>query len=490
MCGIIGIFGKNDVSQQVYKGLRHLQHRGQSSSGFIMYDGNIYPKKEAGFVSNLIHGYHNERDMLSDHGGYLGLGHTRYSTFGSDDSESLKKNAQPEYLINPFVAACHNGNIINGQEVLTKVSRPPRTDCDIQYLLLPMAEQLPYFPKIDFEALVKAGARIMNWVKGSYSTLFLTVGKNEPYLVAITDPHKVRPLVVGHKDDTWYLASESAVLTRMGVKEFRDVDAGTVMSVNPQEDKPQEKKLYRKKKYHCMFEWIYFADPASWIEGRSVHRVRVEIGKDLGRRTAPEDADIVVPVPESGRRYAIGFSAGSGIPIEEGLKKDKKDRAFIMQTQEQRDKKAEDNMVAIDAAIDGKNVVLTDDSLVRGTNITRVIEKVRNAGANKVHVRIGCPPLVAPCYLGIDMRSKKEFIAVDNQKNRMRSEEEIAERVGADSLAYGDIDTLRKVIVGGCEERDICTGCINFPKGYPPDLLEDVKKFYKMDKGRRDRAYE
>lgn len=490
MCGVIGIFGTDSVSYDIYKGLMHLQHRGQSSVGFITYDGNIYPKKNAGLVPNLVKGYQSEHDMLNDHPGPVGIGHTRYSTSGGDTPEALKRNAQPEYIINPFIAACHNGNIINGKEVLQHCSRRPRTDCDIQYLLLPMAENLPPFTKIDFDSITEVAYDVMNLVKGSYSALFLTASKKEPYLVAMTDPHKIKPLVVGRKGDTWYIASESAVLKRLGAKDITDVDAGTVMSVRPGDEKPIVKRLVKKRKYLCMFEYIYFADPASWIEGRSVHKVRVEIGMDLGLRTAPEGADIVVPVPESGRRYAIGFSHATGIPIEEGLKKDKNHRAFILQTQEEREKKAKDNMEAIDAAVDGKSVVITDDSLVRGTNIKQVIKKLRDAGARKIHVRIGCPPLIAPCYLGIDMRSKYEFIAYDHEKNRIRSEEEIAKLIGADSLAYGTIKTLRKAIIGAKEDCGLCTGCINFPEGYPKDMRDLVTDLYAKDKGSSCRAYE
>lgn len=489
MCGIIGIYGVDNISSQLFRGLKALQHRGQSSAGFITYDGNIYPKKNSGFVENLARMYESEEEMLGDHPGPIGIGHTRYSTSGADTADALKRNAQPEYLINPFIAACHNGNIFNKQEILGLCHRTPRTDCDIQLLLLPMAQELPNFTKIDFDTIVDAGQRVMDLVKGSYSTLFLTAGKHVPYLVGITDPHKIRPMVMGWNGAAWVVASESSVLRKLGVTEFQDVDSGTVLSFQPGEDKPLAKKISKKKKHHCMFEYIYFADPASWIEGVSVHRVRVKMGEELGRRTAPK-ADIVVPVPESGRRYAIGFSSSSGIPIEEGLKKDKSHRAFIMQTQSQREKKAQDNMDAVDAALDGKDVVVIDDSLVRGTNIKRVIQKIRAAGAKKVHVRIGCPPLVAPCFLGIDMRSKKEFVAIDQDSNEPRPVDEIAEMIGADSLAYGDIRALRSAIIGTCEDCDLCTGCIDFPNGYPEDMREVVQRLYSQDTDGGCRAYE
>lgn len=474
----------------IYNGLRHLQHRGQSSAGFIVYDGNIYPKKDYGFVENLTWGYRQEARLAEDHPGHIGIGHTRYSTAGADTKEELKRNAQPEYLVNPFIAACHNGNIINGREVSGSIEKKPRTDCDIQWLLLPMAQELPPFTKISFDNLIDASERVMTMAKGSYSALFMTASKKRPYLVAMTDPHKIRPLVMGQKEDgSWYVSSESSVLKQLGVKEFKDVAPGTMISFNPDNPEPKQKRLVKKKQYACMFEYIYFADPASWIEGRSVHQVRVKIGEVLGRKTAPEDADIVVPVPESGRRFAIGFSQGSGIPLEEGLRKDRNHRVFILQSQGKREAKVRDNLVAIDAALDGKSVVLTDDSLVRGTNIKSVIQKVRDAGARKVHVRIGCPPLVAPCYLGVDMRSKKEFIAIKDD-GEYRSDEEIAEIIGADSLAYGWIGTLKEAVGFDPDDRELCNGCINFPDGYPPEMRENVQQMYDADIGSSCRAYE
>jgi len=226
-----------------------------------------------------------------------------------------------------------------------------------------------------------------------------------------------------------------------------------------------------------MFEYVYFADPVSWIEKISVHNARVALGHALCKE-CPVKADIVVPVPESGRRYGIGFSHESGIPIEEGLKKDRKERSFIMQTQEQRNNLAERNLSAVDAALDGKEVVITDDSLIRGTNIKRVIRKIREAVAKKVHVRIGCPPVVAPCYLGIDMRSKTEFVAVDHEKNELRDWDDIAKDIGADSLGYSSIKALRSAIMGASDEFDLCTGCLDFLKGYPSDMREDVQRLY------------
>ena len=488
MCGIIGIYGDHNVALDLYYGLRALQHRGQSAVGIITYDGNIYPEKESGLVSNLMKNYEDNSKFIEDHPGTIGIGHTRYSTFGSDDPKELKRNAQPEYIVNPFISTCHNGNIYNGTELLGHFNRTPRTDCDVQYLLLLMAQGLPPFIKIAFDNIVEAGEYVMSKVKGSYSALFLTAGKTRPFLIGMTDPYKIRPMVIGKKDNNWYITSESMVLKQMGVTEFHDVDSGTIVTVSPDDDKPMFKKVIKKRKHLCMFEYVYFADPVSWIQGVSVHNARVALGRALYKE-CPVKADIVVPVPESGRRYAIGFNHESGIPIEEGLKKNKKERAFIMQTQQLRDDLAEQGLSAVDAAIDGKDVVVTDDSLIRGTNIKRVIRKLREAGANKVHVRIGCPPIIAPCYLGIDMRSKKEFIAVNKKTQEIRAWDEIAIEIGADSLGYCSVKTLKDTIIAGSEDFELCTGCIDFPNGYPPDMRQDVICLAKQASG-VGRAYE
>ena len=480
MCGVIGIHGDDSISSELYNGLLGLQHRGQSAVGIITYDGHIHPEKEAGLVTQLMKGYDSEIDFGEDHPGYVGIGHTRYSTSGGDDRKGLKRNAQPEYIVNPFMAACHNGNIYNGQEIQAQCTRKPRTDCDIQHLLLPMADAMPTYTRIDFDNIIESGAMVMERLKGSYSALFLTVGRERPFMYAMTDPYKVRPLVIGRKDNKWYIASESMVLKRLGVNEFTDVDSGTILTVTPGDEKPEVKRIIKKKKHLCMFEYVYFADPVSWIEGISVHNTHVALGKSLCK-DCPVQADLIVPIPESGRRYGIGFSHESGIPLEEGLKKDRKERAFIMQTQEQRNKWAERNLSAVDAALDGKNVVLTDDSLIRGTNISRVIRKVREAGAKKVHVRIGCPPIVAPCYLGIDMRSKTEFIAIDQEKNELNSWDNISDEIGADSLGYNSLEALRRTIIGTRDEIELCTGCLNFPNGYPPDMREDVLNLSEKD---------
>ncbi len=468
MCGIVGIIGNKPVSRLIYHSLFSIQHRGQSSAGMLMYDGNINVTKDAGLVREIF-----DDEKKIDAPGYIGLGHTRYSTAGMDDMESLKRNAQPEYLVNPFLAAVHNGNIFNCTDISKMTDRAPRTECDIQSLLLPMADKL-YKKELDIDIILNACKDLMRIVKGSYSALFLADSGNNPYLFAMTDPYKIRPLVLGKQNGTYCLTSETRVFKKINFEYIKDIPGGSVIIID-KEGNVFEKQLIKKKERPCMFEFVYFAKPDSRINGKSVHNVRGRIGKFLAKDYSVK-ADIVVPVPESGRHYATGYATESGIPLDEGIMKDKDERSFIQQTQESRDKVVEEGLSYLRSVLSDKRVVLIDDSIVRGTNIRKLVQGIRDAGAKEVHVRIGCPPLIAPCYLGIDMRSKKEFIARDKDGN-IKNVEEINKEIGADSLAYCSIKSLNKAI-----GFDTCKGCIDFPDGYPKEMREDVLNLFRQDK--------
>ncbi|EMR75317.1 glutamine phosphoribosylpyrophosphate amidotransferase [Thermoplasmatales archaeon SCGC AB-540-F20] len=363
MCGIIGIIGGRPVSHLVYHGLFSVQHRGQSSAGKLTYDGNIHVTKDVGLVRDVF----NEGKKI-DTPGNIGIGHTRYSTAGMDDIESLKRNAQPEYLVNPFLATVHNGNIYNCSEMAKKTKRKPRTVCDIQWLLLTMADNL-YKKELNVDIIFDACEKVMRQVKGSYSALYLADSGENPFLFAITDPRKIRPLVLGQSDDMYCLTSETRVFKKINFEYVKDIPGGSVVIVD-KKGNIYEKQIIKKQELPCMFEFVYFAKPDSRINGRSVHKVRDEIGRLLAKEQ-PVEADIVVPVPESGRRYAHGFSRESGIPIDEGIMKDKDERSFIHQTQEIRDKVVEEGLSFLRSVLKGKRVVLLDDSIVRGTNIKK-----------------------------------------------------------------------------------------------------------------------
>ena len=475
MCGIAGIIGGKPVSRLIYHSLFSVQHRGQSAAGMLIYDGNIHVTKDAGLVREIL----NEESKI-DIPGNVGIGHTRYSTAGMDDLKSLKYNAQPEYLVNPFLACAHNGNIFNCNLIDKFTKRKPRTECDVQCLLLPIADSL-YKKEITPELIFDACEKLMKNIKGAYSALFLADSGDNPYLFAMTDPYKIRPLVLGKKDGLYCLTSETRVFKKINFEYVKDIPGGSVIIIDTKGN-IFEKQIIKKPERPCMFEFVYFAKPDSRIDGRSVHDVRANMGRLLAREY-PVEADIVVPVPESGRHYATGYARESGIPLDEGIMKDKDERSFIQQTQESRDKVVEEGLSYLRSVFNGKRVVLIDYSIVRGTNIRKLIKGIREAGAKEVHVRIGCPPLIAPCYLGIDMRSKKEFIARDKD-GKIKSWDEINKEIGADSLAYTSLKSLREAI--GFET---CRGCIDFPGGYPTDWKDDVLKLFKKDK-KGIRAYE
>ncbi len=467
MCGIVGIIGKQPVSCLLYHSLLSLQHRGQSSAGKLTYDGNIHVYKDAGLVRDV---FNNESKINTP--GNIGIGHTRYSTAGMDDVASLSKNSQPEYIVNPLLAAVHNGNIYNGSEVAKKTQRKNRTDCDIQWLLLPIADEL-YKKELSVDVITEACKKVMKTAKGSFSALFVSDSGENPYLFAITDPHKIRPLVLGKKDGMYCLTSETRVFKKIGFEYVKDIRGGSVIIIDPAGN-IFEKQIIKKQEHPCMFEFVYFAKPDSRINGRSIHKTRDEIGRILAQEH-PVDADIVVPIPESGRRYALGYSRESKIPIDEGIMKDKDERSFIQQTQESREKIVAEGLSYIRSVVGGKKVVILDDSIVRGTNIRKLVTGLKDAGAKEVHVRIGCPPLIAPCYLGIDMRSRKELIA-RCKDGSIKPVNEICKEIGADSLGYLSIKGLQKAI--GFET---CRGCIDFPNGYPKEMQKDVLEMFKKD---------
>lgn len=397
-----------------------------------------------------------------------------------DDVQSLKLNAQPEYLVNPFLACVHNGNIYNCPEINRTTDRKPRTACDVQCLLLPMADML-YKKELSIDLIFESCKHLMKIVKGAYSALFVADSGEHPYLFALTDPYKIRPLVLGKTNGMYCLASETRVFKKINFEYVKDIPGGSVVIIDT-EGNIYEKQIIKKKEKPCMFEFVYFAKPDSSINGRSIHDVRFELGRRLAR-DYPVKADVVVPVPESGRHYATGYSMESKIPLDEGIMKDKDERSFIQQTQESRDKVVEEGLSFLSPVLENKRVVLIDDSIVRGTNIRKLVAGLRNSGAKEVHVRIGCPPLIAPCYLGIDMRSKKEFIA-RGKDDRIKTWDEIAKEIGADSLAYTSIEGLKKTI-----GSDICKGCIEFPEGYPEEMREDVIKLFNSNR-HGARAYE
>ncbi len=451
-CGVAGFISSSQVSKTIYFSLRALQHRGQESAGIATHDGKMRIVKGMG----LVHRVFNEQNL-----GYLkgnvGIGHVRYSTMG----ESIEENAQPIYVYTPLheVAVAHNGEIVNVNELksfLAEKGSAFTTRSDSEVIARIIAYELTRGDVVD--ALVRSVRKL----RGSFSLVILI----DDRLFAIRDPLGIRPLVLGKVDSGFGVASESVAFYSIGGKPVRDVQSGEILELTDEGFKTHY--VFRKKHHaHCMFEYVYFARADSTIDGKNVYEVRRRIGRNLAREH-PVEADFVVPVPDSGRAHAIGFSEESRIPYGEGLMKNRYvERTFILPSQESRVREITMKLNPVSSVVRGKRIVLVDDSIVRGNTMRKIVQMLRDAGATEVHVRIGSPPIIAPCYLGIDMKTRDQFIATG------KSVEEIARELGADSLGYVSIDGLINAI--GMPRNYICLGCLTGE--YPVQITGEKIRF-------------
>ncbi len=442
-CGIVGMYsyGKSDVSFELFSGLIAVQHRGQDSAGIASYDGaRINMIKNVGLVADAMPG-----ESYRQAAGFAGIGHVRYPTIGV----SFAQDAQP--MVKKFgkleVALAHNGNIANYGTLRARLEKENdlllETTCDTELVLWVFGTELEKTGDV-FAAVKKC----MDILDGSYSMVAVT---SRGEVVAFRDPLAIKPLVYGKTDKGIFFASESVALDINGFKLARDLKPGEVMVVSA---KGTESKVVMppKRTAHCMFEYVYFARPDSVMDGRLVYDVRIELGKRLARQK-PIRADMVVPVPDTARAAAEGYSQESKIPVVEGLIKNRYvGRTFIMPSQAKREAAVRLKLNAIAGKLAGKKVVLIDDSIVRGTTMGPIVRLVRAAGAKQVHVRITCPPIISPCFYGIDIPTYRELIAT-----RM-SVAEIGKSIGADSLDYLTVDNLVESI--GMQKGELCLGCI------------------------------
>jgi amidophosphoribosyltransferase len=438
-CGVFGIFSNNDidVASITYYGLYALQHRGQESAGIAVSDGrelNCY--KEMGLVSEVF----NEA-VLSGLKGKAAIGHVRYSTTGSSNVQ----NAQP--LVSKFklgaIAIGHNGNLVNAdviKELLEDGGTVFQTTIDSEVIVNLIARGAR-------KGIERALVDAIQAVKGSYAIVLLTEDK----LIGIRDPHGIRPLCIGSLNGDYILSSESCALDAVGADFIRDVKPGEIVII----DKDGMKSIDFVERINCetcAFEYVYFARPDSTIDGINVYSARVRAGEQLFLE-APVEADIVIGVPDSGIDAAAGYAKASGIPYGVGLIKNKYiGRTFIAPSQELREKAVSVKLNPLKANIEGKRVVLIDDSIVRGTTSRRLVEILRKAGAKEVHFRVSSPIVKYPCYFGIDIAHRKELIG------SKLSVEEINNEIGADSLKYISIEGLLKSLG---EKHRFCLGCFN-----------------------------
>ena len=437
-CGIAAIYAPGvDVARLVYFGLYALQHRGQESAGIAVGDGtSVSNHREMG----LLTGVFNE-EILGRLTGHCAIGHTRYSTTGS----SIIVNAQPfleKTDIGDF-AFGHNGNLTNSEALLAALPADIHLDATSDSEIL--AKTIALGKGATLVDRVKAA---MNVAEGAYSIVMTTADS----ILAFRDPWGVRPLCIGTYGDGGYMiASESCALATVGAKYLREIDAGEVVIVDANGMRSEHIEI-EKPSSLCMFEYIYFARPDSVLSNRSIYMARYQMGRALAREH-PVDADVVMAVPDSAIPGGIGYASESGLPYVEGLIKNRYiGRTFISPDQAVRSQGVALKFNPIVENLRGQRVVVIDDSIVRGTTTPRIVSLLRDAGAKEVHVRITSPPIVHPCYLGVDMASYKELIAAN------LTIDQICERIGADSLGYLSVDNL--VSATGREKSDFCLGCL------------------------------
>ena len=455
-CGIFGIYGPGlDVSRLTYYGLYALQHRGQESAGIAVSDGGtIILHKNMGLVPEVF-----SDEILGRLTGKMALGHVRYSTTGS----SLVLNAQPLmcHYSKGMIALAHNGNLVNAGMLRKR-----------------LAEEGSVFQStIDSEVIVNLIARYsqksvedgirktMSKIQGAYSLVVLTEDK----LIGIRDPWGVRPLCIGKLGDAYIITSESCALDTVGAELIRDVEPGEIVIVS-ESGLTSYKVGAPTRRCTCIFEFIYFARPDSLIDGYYVNEVRREMGRQLAREY-PVDVDIVISVPDSGTAAAKGYALERGIPFEEGLMKNRYiGRTFIQPDQAMRDLTVRLKLNPMRNVLRGKRVLIVDDSIVRGTTSGKMVNMLRDAGAEEVHLCVSSPPILWPCYYGIDISDRKELIAAKLPL------EEIRKFIGADGLYYLSLEGLLKIFGGSA--GFFCTACFN--GDYPIEIPTEMEKLGKF----------
>ena len=456
-CGVFGVMStkRENVADIAYYGLYALQHRGQESCGIVVNDDGVFSSyKDLGLVSEVF-----SKDTLAHlSAGNMAVGHVRYGTTGG----TTRNNCQPIEVNHQKgkMALAHNGNLSNALELRDKLELSGaifHTTSDTETIAYVVTRERLVTPSIE-EAVSKA----MNSLEGAYSLILMSSTK----MIAARDPYGFRPLCYGQMSDGAYvIASESCALTAVGAEFVRDVLPGEILVFSENGVESRKEHCDKQRRKTCIFEYIYFARPDSVIDGVSVSKSRVRAGEILAENY-PADADIVIGVPDSGLEAALGFSRASGIPYGIGLIKNKYiGRTFISPGQNERMDQVRIKLSPVKNVIEGKRVVLIDDSIVRGTTSKRIVKLLRDAGAKEIHMRISAPPFLHPCYYGTDIDSEENLIACHH------SMEEIAEIIGVDSLGYLPLEKLNQLV----ESEDYCAACFNgvYPTTIPTDLRKD-----------------
>ncbi|MGA8865939.1 MAG: amidophosphoribosyltransferase, partial [Candidatus Sulfotelmatobacter sp.] len=449
------IFAHPEAEKLAYLGLHALQHRGQESAGMVTSDGlNLHQHKAMGLVADIF-----TEDVLSRIHGGLAIGHTRYSTAG----DSALLNAQPILVQSNkgAIAVAHNGNLVNAQQVRARLESQgsifqTNSDTEVIVHLIALSKE---------HTLPEAIADALRRVDGAFSLVVMSTDR----IMAVRDPRGFRPLAMGRipaqegqKRDTIVFASETCAFDLIGATYEREVKPGELVVVS-REGITSRFYSTAAPQSSCIFEHVYFSRPDSLVFGRAVQTSREELGRELARE-APVEADIVVPVPDSGVTAAVGYASESGIPFRFGLIRNHYvGRTFIEPSQSVRDFGVKLKLNPVRALLKGKRVVLIDDSIVRGTTSRKIVRMIRSAGAKEVHMRISCPPTISPCFYGVDTPSKNQLIAAN------KSVEEIRAYIGADSLAYLSLEGMRKACGEG-EKTSYCTAC--YTGKYPTEIID------------------
>ena len=438
-CGLFGIWGTPEAAQVTYQGIFAQQHRGQESAGIVTSDGvTLHGHAGMGLVGQVF----TPRIMKEELPGHAAIGHVRYSTTGS----SKLCNAQPllrEYLMGP-VAVAHNGNLINAQLLRRDYEQhghifQSTTDTEIIVHLLAKPTHVGKHDPLP---------HVLRHLQGAYSLLFLFPNRIE----AARDPYGIRPLSIGRMPEgQWVVASETCAFDAVGAAYERDVEPGEIVRID---DHGVHSRRFAAAEEHgarCVFEHVYFSNPASNVFGQNVHLAREEMGRQLARESRV-DADCVIPMPDSGRSAALGFAKESGIPFEEGIVPNRfVGRTFILPDQAARDRAVSLKLNIITELVRGKRLIVVDDSVVRGTTTRSKMRALRSAGAKEIHLRVSCPPIRHPCFYGVDFATAEQLIAHN------RTEEQIRQFIEVDSLAYLSLDGLLACMK--TPTKDCCTAC-------------------------------
>ena len=456
-CGVFAVYDpEGHCAETTYFGLYALQHRGQESCGIAANNNrDITYRKDMGLVNDVF-----DKSVLQKLNGTMAVGHVRYSTTG----ESLRENAQPLVLryVKGNIALAHNGNLINKRELERELSVSGaifQTTTDTEMIAYKIAGE-----RLKCGSIEAAVENTIAHLKGAFSLIVMSPQK----LIAARDPWGFRPLCMGRRGSAVIFASETCALDSVGAEFERELEPGEIVVVNNGDIKSIKTHTHKYLHTMCIFEYLYFARPDSVIEGQSVHDSRMLAGKYLALEH-PADADVVIGVPDSGLSAAMGFSKESGIPYGLGFVKNKYiGRTFIQPTQEMRENSVMIKLNVLRSTIEGKRVVMVDDSIVRGTTSERIVKLLRSCGAKEVHVRSSAPPFMFPCYFGTDVPSQDKLIAC-----RCGSDmDKIREAIGADSVGFLSVDALKKIIPDAA--CGYCSGC--FDGTYPVNVNTDFKE--------------